>query len=140
MLQNTPKKHSLNIYGHAKPSKMKRWTIEEELVVVYYASRYVKHTTIVDILAKKCSPQIRTQKQITSKVLRLRKASGQKNFVDEAGWPQNRGWDRKLADQWLFRKRKKETLEELLKFDGETAAIIDEVSRGLKDPQRGFVS
>ncbi|CAD6571407.1 MAG: hypothetical protein ASARMPREDX12_004343 [Alectoria sarmentosa] len=105
---------------------MKRWTIEEEMVVVYYASRYVKHATIVDILSKKCPPRVRTPKQVTSKVLRLRIASGQKEVVEGTGASQNRGWDRKLADQWLLSKMEKERLQELLEFDGETAAIIGE--------------
>lgn len=110
-------------------AKMKRWTIEEEMVVVYYASRYVKHATIVDILSKKCPPRVRTPKQVTSKVLRLRIASGQKEVVEGTGASQNRGWDRKLADQWLLSKMEKERLQELLEFDGETAAIIGEVSQ-----------
>lgn len=98
------------------------------MVVVYYASRYVQYATIVDILAKKCPPRVRNPKQITSKVLRLRKASGQKEFVEGNGAPQSRGWDRKLADQRLLSKTEKERQQELSEFDGETAAIIGEVS------------
>ena len=48
--------------------------------------------------------------------------------LEGTGAPQNRGWDRKLADQWLLSKTEKERQQELSEFDGETAAIIGEVS------------
>lgn len=115
---------------------MRRWTTEEELVALYYASRNVKHATIVDILAKKCSTEVRTQKQVTSKLVRLRIASGQNEVVEVPGAPQIRRWDRKLADQWLFSMMEKERLQELLEFDNETAAIIGQVSMVWKTPAR----
>ncbi|KAF6236101.1 hypothetical protein HO173_005729 [Letharia columbiana] len=106
---------------------MPKWTIEEEIVLLYYASRQVKYATIADILAKKCHPNVRTVKQITHKAARLRKSCGQKEVVLRACWAaSDREWDRKLADQWLFSRMEKAKLVKLLEFDGETAAIIDE--------------
>lgn len=114
---------------------MQKWTLEEKLVVVYYASRNIKHATIVNLLAKKCSTELRTESQVAHKLVELRIASGHKGYVKGTGGAQNaqnrgwdRGWDRKLADQWLFSNMEKERLEELLDLDDETAAIIGEVS------------
>lgn len=103
--------------------------MEEEVVLLYYVSRQVKHATIVDILAKKCRPGDRNVKQIAHKAVRLRRSCGQKEVVLDACWPApDQEWDRELADQWLLSRMGKDELEELLEFDGETAAIIGEVS------------
>lgn len=108
---------------------MQYWTIEEEVVVLYYASRRVKNATIVELLAKKCSPRVRNLKQIAQKSSRLRRICGQKKVVLEDTYPAPfPDWDRKLVDQWLFSNMEKAKLQQLLEFDGETAAIIDEVS------------
>ena len=113
---------------------MPKWTIQEEIVLVYYASRQIKHATIVDILEFKCGPEVRTLKQVLHKAARLRKECGQEEYIpSKIPHKRNRGWDRKLADRWLFSKMEKAELEKLLDFDGETAAIIDEVS-GFGDP------
>ncbi|KAL9134324.1 MAG: hypothetical protein Q9175_004498 [Cornicularia normoerica] len=106
---------------------MRKWTMEEEVVLLYYVSRQVKHATIVDILAKKCRPGDRNVKQIAHKAVRLRRSCGQKEVVLDACWPApDQEWDRELADQWLLSRMGKDELEELLEFDGETAAIIGE--------------
>ena len=115
---------------------MPRWTIEEEIVLVYYASRRIKHATIVEILAKKCRPEVRNVKQITHKAARLRKVCGQKENASKSTWPaRNREWDRELADRWLLSGMETVKLEKLLDFDGETAAIIGEAS-GSGNPWR----
>ena len=108
---------------------MPKWTIEEEIVLVYYASRHIKHATIVAILEFKCGPEVRNLKQIIHKAARLRKECGLEDILPK----RMRGWDRKHADRWLFSQMEKAELEKLLEFDGETAAIIDEVS-GFGDP------
>ena len=107
---------------------MQYWTIEEEVVVLYYASRRVKNATIVELLAKKCSPSVRNLKQIAQKSSRLRRICGQKVVSEDPFSPPFPDWDRKLVDQWLFSNMEKAKLQQLLEFDGETAAIIDEVS------------
>ena len=108
------------------------WTTEEEAVVLYYASRQVKNGTIVDLLDKKCNHTLRSVKQVSHKSSRLRKVCGEdkveKVETDET-WPRTiREWDLKRVDQWLFMKIEKAKLQQLLEFDGETAAIIGEVS------------
>lgn len=118
---------------------MTRWTAEEEIVLVYYASRQIKHATIVAILDLKCRPEVRTLRQIAHKATRLRTQCVQEENTLEGQLPtRHRGWDRKLADRWIFSKMEKVKMdkvkmEKLLNFDGETAAIIDEVS-GSGDP------
>ena len=108
---------------------MTAWTIEEELVVLYYASRRIKSATIADLIAKKCHPKVRNVKQITHKSSRLRLACGQRRLVAGSPWPTpDRDWNRKLVDQWLLMKMEKAKLQHLLEFDGETAAIIGEAS------------
>ena len=108
---------------------MSQWTTEEELVLLYYASRRVRIATIVDLLAKKCRPKVRNAKQIAHKASRLRRACGQKELVLGDSWSTpDREWDLKLVDEWLFSRMEKAQLERLLEFDGETAAIIGEVS------------
>ena len=108
--------------------KMPRWTTEEELVVLYYASRRVKNAAIIEILSKKCNPKARTVKQITHKIARLRKVCDQDETVVRSTSPlPDRAWNRKLVDGWLLSKMDKAELEGLLEFDGETAAIIGEV-------------
>lgn len=108
---------------------MSKWTTEEELVLLYYASRRVRIATIVDLLAKKCLPKVRNAKQIAHKASRLRRVCGQKELVLGDSWPTpDPEWDLKLVDEWLFSRMEKAQLERLLEFDGETAAIIGEVS------------
>lgn len=109
--------------------KMTMWTVEEEVIVLYYASRRVRNVTIVELLAKKCSPRVRNLKQIAHKSSRLRRICGQKKVASEDTWlPPFPDWDLKLVDQWLFSKMEKADLQQLLEFDGETAAIIGEVT------------
>ena len=108
---------------------MPTWTTEEEVVVLYYASRRIKNVTIVDLLAKKCCPKVRNIKQITHKASRLRKVCGQKKGALGDTWPvPDRDWDRKLVDRWLFDRMERTKLAQLLEFDGESAAIIGEAS------------
>ena len=108
---------------------MTAWTTEEEVVVLYYASRRIRKATIVELIAKKCYPKVRNLKQVTHKSSRLRIESGQRKHVPGSPWPTpDRDWDLKLVDQWLFGKMDKAELERLLEFDGETAAIIGEAS------------
>lgn len=117
---------------------MPKWTPEEEMVLLYYASRGVKNATIIELLVKKCNPRVRTLKQIAHKTTRLRSKCGQKEVVYAGFGPTpERIWDRKLVDQWLLSKMEKPQLERLLEFDGETAAIIGEVS-AYADPWQGF--
>ena len=109
---------------------MTAWTTEEEIVVLYYASRHIKSATIADLIAKKCHPKVRNVKQITHKSSRLRIACGKRRYT--AGIPlpptPDRDWNRKFADQWIVSKMDKADLQHLLEFDGETAAIIGEAS------------
>ena len=117
---------------------MPKWSAEEEIVVLYYASRGVKPATIIELLVQKCKPKERNLKQIAHKTTRLRISCGHKEVVhDGDGPPPERTWDRKLADRWLFSKMEKPQLEQLLEFDGETAAIIGEVSASAH-PWQGF--
>ena len=122
-----------------RTSKLAKWTPEEEVVLLYYASRRVNKATLMNILDKKCSPKVRTAKQISHKVLRLRRLCGQKEFVRNAeGSAPKHEWDRKLVDQWLLSKMEKAKVEPLIEFDGETAAMIGEVS-GIGELWRGIV-
>ena len=108
---------------------MTAWTTEEEIVVLYYASRRIKSVTIADLIAKKCHGKVRNVKQIAHKSSRLRNACGPRTFIMGNPWsPADRDLTRKLADQWLVSKMDKAELERLLEFDGETAAIIGEAS------------
>ena len=108
---------------------MTAWTTEEEIVVLYYASRSIKGATIAELIAKKCHSKVRNVKQIAHKSSRLRKACGQKKLILGSPWSTaDRDWNRKLADQWLVSKMEKAELKHLLEFDGETAAIIEEAS------------
>ena len=108
---------------------MPKWTSEEEVVLLYFASRRVKKATLLNLLDKKCSPRVRTAKQLSHKVLRLRRLCGQKETVRRVdGTMPIREWDRKLVDQWLVAKMEKVKVEQLIEFDGETAAMIGEVS------------
>lgn len=108
------------------------WTVEEEAVVLYYASRRVRNLTIVELLAHKCSPNVRNLKQVAHKSSRLRRICGQKVAPADPSSPSPSppypDWDLKLVDQWLFSKMEKAELQRLLHFDGGTAATIAEVS------------
>ena len=53
--------------GFIPYSKVPKWTIHEEIVLLYCASRQVKLDTIFDILAKKCGTEVRTVQQISHK-------------------------------------------------------------------------
>ena len=110
---------------------MPSWTIEEEIVVLFYASRRVKNATIVDLLAKKCPAidpaNVRNIKQVAHKSSRLRQALGGTSSAS------GREWNRNIVDEWLFSVMDEDDVKRLLEFDGETAAIIDEVS-GLEEP------
>ena len=117
---------------------MTAWTLEEEIVVLYYASRRIKSVTIVDLIAKKCHPKVRNLKQVTHKSSRLRRATGQRRLVVGNPWPPaDREWNREFVDQWLIGKMEKAKLQHLLEFDGETAAIISEAS-GLEELSTRF--
>ena len=121
--------HSLKHYTFILLSQNAKWTNEEEIVLLYYASRQIKYATIVESLAKNCNPGVGTVKEITQKAARLRTGCGQKEIVLVKEWPaHDREWDRMLADRWLLSRMEKDKIEELLEFYGETAAIIDEVS------------
>ena len=107
---------------------MTAWTTEEEVVVLYYASRRIKSATIAELIAKKCHPKVRNVKQIAHKSSRLRTLSGHRIVVGSP-WPtSDRDWNRKLADGWIVSKMEKAKLQQLLEFDGETAAIIGDAS------------
>ena len=111
---------------------MTAWTTEEEVVVLYYASRRIKSATIAELIAKKCHPKVRNIKQIAHKSSRLRMVCGPRPVVGSS-WPTaGRDWNRKLADEWIVSKMEKAKLQQLLEFDGETAAIIGEAS-GLRE-------
>ena len=108
---------------------MPAWTTEEEVVVLFYASRGIKNATIAELIAKKCYPRVRNLKQITHKSSRLRTISNHGRLVVGSSSPtSDEDWTRKLADQWIVSKMEKAKLEQLLEFDGETAAIIAEAS------------
>ena len=108
---------------------MPKWPPNEEVVLLYYASRRIKTLTLINILNKKCTPKVRTPKQIAHKVLRLRRLCGQKEIVRLGnGTVPKREWDLELVDQWLLNKMEKAEVKKLIEFDGETAAMIDEVS------------
>ena len=108
---------------------MTAWTTEEEIVVLYYASRSIKCATIAELIAKKCHDKVRNVKQIAHKSSRLRQACGQTKLIMGSPWSTaDRDGNRKLADQWLISKMEKSELKHLLEFDGETAAIIEEAS------------
>ena len=117
---------------------MTAWTTEEEIVVLYYASRRIRTATIAELIAKKCHPKVRNMKQIAHKSSRLRVLSGQRRVTVGSPWPTpNREWNRKLADQWIVSKMEKAKVKHLLEFDGETAAIIGEAS-GLRELSTRF--
>ena len=114
------------------------WTTEEEIVVLYYASRRIKTATIAELIAKKCHPKVRNIKQIAHKSSRLRILSGHKRLAAGIPWrTPDREWNRKLADQWIMSKMEKAKVKHLLEFDGETAAIIGEAS-GLREISARF--
>ena len=107
---------------------MRRWTLEEEVVLVYYASRYVRYASIVEILATKCIPGDRSIRQISHKVARLRRSGVQSRVVPQTpGLQSDRDWNRVEADRWILLRMCRAELDILLDFDGYTAAIIDEV-------------
>ena len=108
---------------------MTAWTTEEEIVVLYYASRRIKSATIVDLIAKKCHPKVRNIKQITHKSSRLKIACAMSGPGPMNPFlPPDQEWNRKRADEWIVGQMDKAELDQLLEFDGETAAIIGEAS------------
>ena len=129
---------TFTIYYSLSTAKMTAWSTEEEIVVIYYASRRIKSGTIEELIAKKCHPKVRSIKQIAHKSSRLKKACAKRRsgMVNPFLAP-DREWNRKLADQWIVSKMEKAELDQLLEFDGETAAIIGEAS-GLGELSTGF--
>ena len=118
---------------------MPKWPPDEEVVLLYFASRRVNKFTLMNILDKKCTPKVRTPKQIAHKVLRLRRLCGQKEIVRRSdGTVPKREWELELVDQWLLSRLPKAKVEELIEFDGETAAMIGEVS-GFREIWPGIV-
>ncbi|KAF6236100.1 hypothetical protein HO173_005728 [Letharia columbiana] len=108
---------------------MGNWSTEEEVVVLYYASREIRYCTIIELLQHKCHTSVHKKASLTNRLRKLKNASqdaglGQmQNTTINTG--QARPWDRKVVDSWLVRMMEKGKLEKVLEFDGATAAIIE---------------
>lgn len=112
---------------------MSYFSTEEAAIVLYHASREIRHKTVGELLKHKCPISVRNEKSISDQCIKQRKA------CEKAGLGQMRGtkdkvgstqslWDRKVVDMWLVRSMEKGKLEKLLEFDGMTAAIIEQAS------------
>ena len=112
--------------------KMAPWSLEEDVVILYYASREIRYCTIIELLKQKCPTSVHKQTDLKMRLRRLRKACQDAGLGQMQDVTVNTGqaqpWDRKVVDSWLIRMMEKSKLEKLLDFDGATTAIIEPVS------------
>ena len=107
---------------------MGTWTLQEEVVLVYYITRNINYASIIEIMYVTCST-VRTINQMNRKVSRLLKSGVLKKelpYLHRRN--RNQRWNAKCADCWILHAMSKAELDKLLDFSGYIAAIIDEVS------------
>ena len=108
---------------------MGTWTLEEEVVLVYYLTRNITYASIIELIAVKCGTDIRRPRHISDKVAKLRKSGVLERPLQHV-YRRNRDqhWNIKRADCWILHVMNKAALDNLLDFSGYVAAVIDEVS------------
>ncbi|KAM0802995.1 hypothetical protein BDR22DRAFT_819214 [Usnea florida] len=107
---------------------MGTWTIQEEVVLVYYITRNINYASIIEVMYVRCST-VRTINQINRKVSRLFKSGVLKKelpYLHRRN--RNQRWNVKCADCWILHTMSKAELDNLLDLSGYIAAVIDEVS------------
>ena len=108
---------------------MGTWTPEEEIVLVYYITRNITYASIIEIMTVRCGTGVRNIKQISEKVIKLRKHGVlEQKFQRFHRRNRDQNWDVKRADSWILNTMNKAELDILLDFSGFIAATIDEVS------------
>ena len=109
---------------------MVAWSPEEESVLLYYASRDIKHRIIVQLLKHKCNTSVRTVSSIENRIRRIREACKDAGLgqMQDTTIQRDPIWDRKVVDSWLVSKMERGKLLGLIEFDGSTAAILEPVS------------
>ena len=113
---------------------MGTWTLQEEVVLVYYITRNINYASIIEIMAVRCNTTLRTINQLNKKVSRLLKSGVLKKelpYLHRCNKDQR--WKVKCADCWILHAMSKAELNELLDLSAYVAAIIDEVG-GLQIP------
>ena len=108
---------------------MGTWTLEEEIVLAYYITRNITYASIIEIMAVRCGTGVRNIKQISEKVVKLRKHGVlEQKFQHFYRRNRDQHWNVRRTDRWILLTMSKAELDILLDFNGYIAAIIDEVS------------
>jgi hypothetical protein len=99
--------------------KLERWSSEEKVIAIYFASRYISHVAVSSLLSRR--GYLRTPFAVKFKV---------KNIIDSdpSLWSPEEQWNVNAVDQWMdWILGSHQAVNQLIVFTSEDADIVAKV-------------